>query len=144
MRAFALLLQGNLDAAATEAETMVSLFPAHYTGKSVKAMIAAARGDRATAEALAKTFEADAERNHWAAVRQMLVYAKLGDRDKAIYWLKSAAEHGNHSWYMLVKHPWLAPLQADPEYQKVVGGIKADLDDVRDDVVGVYQLICPG
>ena len=30
-----------------------------------------------------------------------------------------------------------------PEYyQEIVAKIKADLDDVRDDVVGVYQLIC--
>jgi hypothetical protein len=43
---------------------------------------------------------------------------------------------------MLVKHPWLVALQADPEYQQLVAKIKGDLDDVRDDVVGVYQLIC--
>lgn len=142
MRAFAFLLQGNLAAAEAEANQLTTLVPSHYTGKSVKAMIAAARGDRAAAEAHLKTFEADAERNHWAALRQSLAWAKLGDRDKAVHWLKRAAELGNHSWYMLVKHPWFAPLQADPEYQQIVGRIKNDLDDVRDDVVGVYDLIC--
>jgi TPR repeat protein len=106
-------------------------------------MVAAARGDRAAAEAYLKTFEADAERNHWAALRQMLTYAKLGDRDKAVHWMTRAAELGNHSWYMLVKHPWLVTLQGDPEYQQLVAKIKGDLDDVRDDVIGVYQLICP-
>jgi serine/threonine-protein kinase len=144
MRAFAFLLQNNLDAAAAEAEKMTALFPTHYTGKSVKAMVAAARGDRPAAEAFLKTFEADAERNHWAALRQMLTYAKLGDRDKAVRWMTRAAELGNHNWYMLVKHPWLVALQGDPEYQQLVAKIKGDLDDVRDDVVGVYQLICPG
>jgi tetratricopeptide (TPR) repeat protein len=143
MRASALLLQGNLDGAAAEAEKMTALYPAHYTGKSVKAMIAAARGDRPAAEAYLKSFEADAERNHWAALRQVLTWAKLGDRDKAVHWLTRAAELGNHSWYMLVKHPWLAALQSDPGYQQIVTKIKGDLDDVRDDVVGVYQLICP-
>ena len=87
---------------------MTALYPKHYIGKSIKAMVAAARGDRAAAEAYLKTFEADAKRNHWAALRQMLTYAKLGDRDKAVHWVTRAAALGNHSWYMLVKHPWLA------------------------------------
>jgi hypothetical protein len=38
-----------------------------------------------------------------------------------------------------VKHPWLQGLQSDPEFQEIIGSIKADLDDVRDDVIGVYQ-----
>jgi hypothetical protein len=33
-------------------------------------------------------------------------------------------------------------LHAAPEFQEIVGKIKSDLDDVRDDVVGVYQLMC--
>jgi hypothetical protein len=71
-----------------------------------------------------------------------MVYAKLGDHEQALVWLRRAANGGNHSWYALVKHPWLEPLRNTPEYQEIVAKIKADLDDVRDDVVGVYQLIC--
>jgi hypothetical protein len=41
-----------------------------------------------------------------------------------------------------VKHPWLQPLQSTPEFQEIATKIKADLDDVRDDVIGVYQLMC--
>ena len=40
-----------------------------------------------------------------------------------------------------VKHPWTQSLQADPAFQASIGKMKADLDDVRDDVIGVYQLI---
>jgi hypothetical protein len=105
-------------------------------------MVAAAHGDRATALAHVKTFEQDASRNHWAALRVTLVYAKLGDQKTALEWLGRTAQLGNHSWYALVKHPWLAPLHDKPEFQQIVGRIKADLDDVRDDVVGVYQLLC--
>ena len=142
MRGLAFILQGHLDAAAREATAATELVPEHYIGKSLRAMISAARGDRAMTEVLLRGFNADATRNHWAAIRVALCYAKLGDRDNAIKWMRVAAELGHHSWYALVKHPWLQSLQSDPEFQQIVGGIKADLDDVRDDVVGVYQLIC--
>jgi hypothetical protein len=38
----------------------------------------------------------------------------------------------------------MQPLQTDPEFQAIVSAMKADLDDVRDDVVGVFELLCPG
>jgi len=142
IRANAFLLSGNIAAAQQEAQQAAALAPNHYIGKSLKAMIAAANGDRPACEAALKSFEADAERVHWAAMRQALCFAKLGDRDAAMKWVRRAAEGGNHSWFAWVKHPWLEPLQSDPEYQTIVAKMKSDLDDVRDDVVGVYQLIC--
>ncbi|HEX6159426.1 MAG TPA: protein kinase [Thermoanaerobaculia bacterium] len=138
IRGIAYVLQGNFDAAAKEAQAALELNPRHYLGKSLRAMIAAGRGDRAAAEAGVRTFETDANRNHWAAIRASLIYAKLGDRDQAVRWLRRSVELGHHSWYALVKHPWLQPLQGDPEFQELVAAIKADLDDVRDDVIGVY------
>jgi serine/threonine-protein kinase len=140
--AFGAILTGNLARAQAETDRVTKLVPQHYLGKSLRAMIAAAKGDRPAAEAALRSFESDAERNHWAAMRQALCYAKLGDRDAAIRWVKRSAELGNHSWYAWVKHPWLQGLQADPEFQAILGKMKADLDDVRDDVIGVYQLVC--
>ena len=142
IRGMAFILQGNLAEAEKAANAALELAPRHYLGKSLKAMIAAARGDREAALAAVKSFESDAERNHWAALRVALVHAKLGDQAAALAWLQRCAELGNHSWYALVKHPWLQPLHPTPEFQEIVGKIKADLDDVRDDVVGVYQLMC--
>jgi TolB-like protein/tRNA A-37 threonylcarbamoyl transferase component Bud32/tetratricopeptide (TPR) repeat protein len=142
IRAYAFLLQGDLAAAEREANEAAKLVPGHYLGKSLKAMIAAARGDRAASEAAMRTFATDSQRTHWAAFRVALCYAKLGDNAQAVEWMKRAASLGNHSWYALIKHPWLQPLQTDPEFQQIVGTMKADLDDVRDDVVGVYQLLC--
>lgn len=144
VRSSAFILKGDLRSAEIEAEKANTILPTSYIGKSLKAMIAADRGDRAAAEAYLKAFEADANRYHWAALRQALCYSRLGDRDKAIAWLVRAAALGNHSWYAIVKHPWLAPLQTDPEFQKITGKMKSDLDDVLDDVIGVYQLICGG
>src|SRR5581483_2741968 len=142
VRALAYLLRGNDSAADKEADRVLELVPASYLGKGLKAMIAADHGDRATAEAYIRMFESDARRYHWAAMRLVLIYARLGDRDKAIQWLKISYDLGNHSWYQLVKHPWLASLQSDPDFQKMVVKMKQDLDDVNDDVTGVYQLIC--
>jgi eukaryotic-like serine/threonine-protein kinase len=142
IRAVAYILQGDLSAAEREAKTLSTLAPDSYLGRSLRAMIAAARGDVAGAEAAARTFEADANRNHWAALRAAQVYARIGNNEKAIAMIDRAAELGHHSWYALVKHPWLQPLQSDDRFQTIVGKMKADLDDVRDDMIGVQQLIC--
>jgi serine/threonine-protein kinase len=142
IRAIAYILQGNLVDARREADAATTLVPKHYLGKSLKAMIAAAKGDRAACETAIRSFESDANRNHWAAIRVALCYGKLGDHDKALAWAKRSFDLGHHSWYEMVKHPWLEPLKSDPEFQDIVGKIKADIDDVRDDVIGVFQLIC--
>lgn len=140
----AYILSGNYEEAQKYASRATTLVPTHYLGKSLTAMLAAANADKPAAEAALQSFEADAEKNHWAAMRQALCYAKLGDRDKTIFWMKRSADLGNHSWYAWIKHPWLQPLQSDPEFQQIAGHMREDLDDVRDDVVGVYQLICGG
>ncbi len=142
IRANAFILIGNLSSAETETQRITTLVPQHYLGKSLRAMIAAARGDKPAAEAALHSFENDANRLHWAAMRQALCYAKLGDRDAAMHWVNRAAELGNHSWFAWVKHPWMQSMQTDPEFQTVVGKMKGDLDDVAGDVIGVYQLIC--
>ncbi|HXH39630.1 MAG TPA: hypothetical protein VNN08_13445, partial [Thermoanaerobaculia bacterium] len=142
IRANAFILLGNLPAAEVEAQRITQLVPQHYLGKSLRAMIAAAKGDRPAAEAALHSFENDANRLHWAAMRQAFCYAKLGDRDAAIRWVNRSADLGNHSWFEWVKHPWTQSLQPDPEFQTVLGKMKADLDDVSGDVLGVYQLIC--
>ena len=142
IRAVAFILQGNLGEAEREAAEVTRLAPRHYLGKSLKAMIAAARGDREAAETLIRSYEGDAKRNHWAAIRVAQTYAKLGDTSRAIDWVSRAVDLGHHSWYALVKHPWMEPLQTDARFQELVGRIKNDLDDVRDDMIGVYNLIC--
>src|SRR5260221_464458 len=142
LRSNAYILLGDLSQATQEADAATKLVPNHYLGKSLRAMIATAAGDRPAAEAALASFDADAQRNHWAAMRQSLCWAKLGDRDKAIQWMTRSAELGNHSWYAWIKHPWLAALQADPDFQKIATRMHDDLSDVRDDVMGVYQLIC--
>ncbi len=142
IRANAYILLGNLQGATAEADRITEMVPNLYLGKSLRAMIATANGDRAAAEKALQSFESDANRNHWAAMRQALCYAKLGDRAKAMAWVNRSASLSNHSWYAWVKHPWMLPLETNAEFQTTIAKMKADLDDVRDDVIGVYQLIC--
>jgi serine/threonine protein kinase/tetratricopeptide (TPR) repeat protein len=143
IRALAFILLGSLQEAGAEQQLAAQLVPNHYIGKSLKAMIAAESGDTELAEAALRSFEGDARKNHWAAIRAAQTYARLGNRDKALEWTTRAQALGHHSWYALVKHPWMQPLQGDPEFQAILSKIKSDLDDVRDDVIGVHQLICP-
>lgn len=142
IQAYAYILLGNLSAATKEADEVAALLPDHYLARSLRAMIAAAGNDEAGTISALQKFEADANRNHWAAMRQALCFAKLGNKVDAVRWVRRSAELGNHSWYAWVKHPWTQSLQSDPEFQKTVGKMKADLDDVQDDVIGIYQMIC--
>jgi TolB-like protein/tetratricopeptide (TPR) repeat protein len=142
IRAVAFLLRGDAAEAERDIDALIDLAPDNYLGKSLRGMLAALQGDRERAEAALRSFESDANRNHWAAIRTAQVYAKLGDHEKAIEWVRRAVALGHHSWYSLVKHPWLQPIQSDPRFQELVTRIKADLDDVRDDMLGVHSLIC--
>jgi len=143
MLANAHLLRGDIAAADAAGNRLLELAPNHYLGKSIKMLVAADRGDRAEVERWLASMDADVRTNHWATLRAALAWARLGENDKAIASMRSAIQLGNHSWYFLVKHPWLEDLQADREYQQLIGRLKSDLEDVRDDVIGVYELICP-
>lgn len=144
IRASALLVKGDLAAAEREHKQIARLVPEHYMSRSTEALILAAKGDRAGTDRALQAMKSDTEHNHWAAVRGLLCYAKLGDRNKSIEYLKQSVANGNHSWYFLTRHPWLAPLQSDPEYQDILRKLKSDLDDVRDDVLGMAELVCKG
>ncbi|HXI14500.1 MAG TPA: protein kinase [Thermoanaerobaculia bacterium] len=142
MEGLAYLLTGQLEQARLAQQKAAQLVPDHFIERTLAAMISAERRDRKEVDRLAKLMKGELGRNHWAGLRMALCYARLGDNAEAVRWIKSSVALGNHSWYFLVKHPWLRSLQSEPEFQAVVARLKADLDDVRDDVVGVYQLIC--
>jgi len=142
IRAVAFILLGRIPEATSEAARVSQLGPNVYLGKSLQAEIAAAGGDNAACQVALKSFEPDADRNHWAAMRQAFCYAKIGDPKSAVAWVDRAAALGDHGWYAWVKHPWMQPIEGDPEFQKTLTKMKADLDDVRDDITGVYALLC--
>jgi eukaryotic-like serine/threonine-protein kinase len=142
IRALSHLALGNYAAARSDQRRAAALVPDHYIGKSLAALIAATAGDRNRVGLELGRMQHDLERNHWAALRAALAYARLGDRAAAIEWTRRAAALGNQSWFFLNRHPWMAPLQEEPEFQQIVTRMKTNLDDVRDDILGVYGLIC--
>ncbi|MDX1582755.1 MAG: hypothetical protein R3338_04070, partial [Thermoanaerobaculia bacterium] len=143
IESMAYLMRGDLDSARRSAARAEELAPDHYIASSLAAMIAAAEGKRAVAmEEVDDFIDEAAERNHWAAFRVGLVWARLGEPERAIEWLERAVDLGNHSWYLYVRHPWLEPLQADPRFQKLLSAVRSELDDVHDDAVGMHRLLC--
>lgn len=137
------LMRGDLDSARRAATEASALAPEHYIESSLAAMISAAAGDRQAALAKIKEFETEArERNHWAAFRVALTLARLGENEQAIDWLEQSVALGNHSWYLFVRHPWLAGLQTNPRFQQLLSSIRSELEDVRDDAIGMHRLLC--
>ena len=136
------VMEGDLAQADKYAARAGRILPTSYIPVSLEAMIAAARGDRATALARLQAYSADAGRNRWAAMRQALTYAKLGDRAQAILWTRRSADLGNHSWYVLKTHPWMHSLQDDPVFAATLQQIRNDLDGAKADMLGVYETIC--
>lgn len=140
--ALAALQRGDISTAQKEQKKASDLVPSHYIPNSLAAMIAAARGDRAGVDQSVARMQKDLGRIHWACLRASLAYAKLGDRDKAIFWFRRARDLGNHNWFFWKRHPWLAQLQGDPEFLTILAGIKNDLDTVRSEVLSVYESLC--
>lgn len=143
LAANAALLRGDLGQAERFAAQASTLAPDNYLGPSLIAMIAAARGDANAAHAALARFEPAAMTNHFAAMRQALCYARLGDRKNAVLWTQRSEALGNHYWYFWSHHPWLQSLQQDPEFAAAVGKMRADLDGVQADMTEAADRICP-
>jgi len=140
--AAACVLQGDLVQADQYAARASRILPASYIPASLEALIAAARGDRITALNKLQAYSEHASRNRWAAMRQAMTYARLGDHAQAVQWTKRSADLGNHSWYVLKKHPWMQPLQSDPVFTATLQQMRADLDEAEPDMLSVYESIC--
>lgn len=142
IRAIAFVLRGDLEAAAREAAILRRLAPHLYYANSIDALIAASRNDRGATEAAIAKFENEARRNHWAAIRVAQCYARFGEHAKAVEWIERSIDFGQHNWYGLRKHPWFQSMQSDPAFVKILEELRADHDDVKDEVAGVAKLVC--
>ena len=52
-----------------------------------------------------------------------LVYAGLGDRDGAFWWLERSLERNEPSISSLIVDPKLDPIRDDPRFEKLVGKV---------------------
>lgn len=136
------LLRGDLTRAQQFADQATALAPHNYLGASLTAMVAAAKGDTTGATTALRQFEPEAMTNHFAAMRQALCYARLGDRQNALLWMQRAEASGNRFAYFWTHHPWFQPLRNDPEFQKLIAQMRADLDSVQGGMTGAADAIC--
>jgi adenylate cyclase len=88
------------------------------------AAVLAARGDPAGAERRLKTLIAQPQPDHHVSHRIGTAYAQLRQPDRAVYWLRRAAENGFpcHAWFE--RDPLLDPIRNHPAFRKL-------LDDLR-------------
>jgi tetratricopeptide (TPR) repeat protein len=70
--------------------------------------------------ALAITAEIEKKNNYWNAWGLTDIYAALGDKDKAIYWLEVAYYQHNDFMAWSRSNPYLKPLYNDPRFQDII------------------------
>ena len=70
--------------------------------------------------ALAITAEIEKKNNYWNAWGLTDIYATLGNKDKAIYWLEVAYYQHNDFMAWSRSNPYLKPLYNDPRFQDII------------------------
>jgi len=69
----------------------------------------------------------DGDNAYWHAG----VYAMLGDRTQALAWLRRAVALGNHNYPWFQRDKNFNNLRSDPEYQKIMEGVRQHLAEYR-------------
>ena len=87
------------------------------TARLVEAYFAS--GDRARSRVLLSELEGS-EKGRLAPVQVAASYCFLGEREKAIYWLKKAEESGAAELINIKMHPYVASLRSDPRVQAML------------------------
>jgi len=59
------------------------------------------------------------------------IYAMLGEKQKALTWLRRAVVLGNHNYPWFQRDKNWASLRGDPEYQKIMEEVRGHLDEYR-------------
>lgn len=90
---------------------------------TIEAYIAARRGDRQTAIALARRLEAATSRDHGVPYWLARVYAALGEPDQAFAQLQRAMEQRSAQMVFLGVDPEFEPLRVDPRFRELLGRI---------------------
>lgn len=111
-------LKGMGDLAVAEAERAVEL--GDPLGDGVLALAYAGSGRKTEAAALLKTITEQAARSPARGVDVALVFAALGDKDRAFVWLEQASKDHDQWMPFLKVMPELDALRADPRFQDLV------------------------
>jgi non-specific serine/threonine protein kinase len=61
------------------------------------------------------------------------IYAMMGDRKKALYWLETAIDHGFINYpYLSEYDPLLAKLKDEPQFQKLMERVKHEWENFEE------------
>jgi hypothetical protein len=93
-------------------------------GTAVRAAMLAGRSP-ATARALLDSLVAGGYTDHHVEYTVGAAYAQLGDAALAVRWLERAAREGFACYPWIERDPLLAPIRADPVYQRWLGDLRS-------------------
>ena len=84
------------------------------------AMAQAAAGNKAVAEKLVSSLEEAAATRYTCAYEVASVHLRLGNKEKAMEWLKRGLDEQCDCMVWLTSEPWVDPLRVDPRYADLV------------------------
>jgi hypothetical protein len=100
----------------------------------VNAVLLARAGDyRKSEEYIARAIEADRGLGHFHHTEYNIAsaYALMGRPRQAVEWLRRSAENGFPCYPLFASDPNLVSLRGDPDYQSLLGKMKADWERYR-------------
>jgi adenylate cyclase len=97
---------------------------------SLAAMLAA-RGDSGAAERRLKTFVAHSQPDHHVSHRIGTAYAQLRQPDRAVEWLRRAADTGFPCYSWFERDPLLDPIRTHPAFRKLLDDLRPMSEDRR-------------
>ncbi len=106
--------------------------------EGLRAEIAALRGDQRAAEkAIERTVQNRRAFGHFHHVEfdVACTLATLGRKEEALIWLRSGVGNGFPCLAAVETEPLFAPLRSDPDYQTLIGELRASRDHFR----GVFK-----
>ena len=122
---------GRCDEAIAEAQSFYAFTGADVRGKSALGMVYAIAGKSKEARTIAGELERQSKPANLASALPY-IYAALGDRDRAFYWLE-AAYRGRVSELVFISHaPDCEGLRADPRFEDLLRKIGLPVDRMPD------------
>lgn len=125
--ALAYYYSGNVERGRTMLESLTANSSASTAARSSAALagILAAQGETAAANAQLVKVLAREYRDHHVAYSVAAAYAQLGEADKALRWLHTAADTGFPCVTWFERDPLLEPVRRRPEFQELQGYVRA-------------------
>ena len=118
--ALAYAQKGAYDLAVEEARKGVELSGGAANLKVMLAVVTAAAGKRTEAQQMAVQLAGAAHEGYLSPAEIGVIYAQLGEKDRAFQWLETAYEEGSIWTALLKSEPALDSLRSDPRFERLL------------------------